>query len=176
MSQRKSPERRQGKAGTTRDVGDVVDIKPGVSRAPAAPHWPRQRLLAETVHLWETFWASGLARLVEEPDVPAVRRLFRMYDERERMDRIFAKSPFVEGSTGQVVAHPAARLIASLDERIAKLEPRFGLTPKGRMDLGIAFGAAAKSLEDLNQEFDDDEGAAEVEGYDVDPRVGTIDV
>lgn len=177
MTARKAPERRQGKAGTTHDVGNVLELRGGKSKVPPAPRWPDKPLLKSTLESWSTFWRSGLARLVDPVDRPALDRLFRMYDERERADRQFAKTPFVEGSMGQIVAHPAARVIASLDERILKLEARFGLTPKSRMDLGIAFGAAAKSLEDVNAEWDeaDDDDDHQDEGDLEDPRAA-IDV
>ncbi len=94
-----------------------------------------------------------------------------MYDERERLDRQFRRSPFVTGSTGQTVAHPSAKLVASLDGRIVALEDRFGITPLARMKLGIAVGEAALSLEDLNSEFDEEETEE-----DADPRLEVLEV
>jgi P27 family predicted phage terminase small subunit len=140
---------------------------------PAPPHPPGKRLLAATVEAWSVFWGSDLASLVKPADLPPLTRLFRMYDLRERMERALLTEPFVTGSTGQIVAHPAAKEVASLDGRIEKLEARFGITPKGRMDLGVAMGAAARSLEELNDDFDRDRDQEE----EVDPRrLGVIDV
>lgn len=161
---RKPAERRQRRA--TKDVGVVVAL---ASAEPPPPHPDRHKLLAVTVKAWSTFWSSDLAGLVQPADMQALGRLFRMYDLRERMERALLAQPFTTGSTGQLVAHPAAKEIASLDGRIVALEDRFGLTPAGRLKLGIVFGAAARSLEDLNRGFDDDDEAHE------DPRVRAID-
>jgi P27 family predicted phage terminase small subunit len=121
--------------------------------------------LAETTKAWVSFWESEIAGLVTDPDMPALTRLFRMYDQRTRYERIVLKTPFVTGSTGQTVSHPASKEIASLDGRILQLEDRLGITPMARLKLGITFGAAAKSLEDMNRDFEDDP-----DGEEEDPR------
>ncbi len=41
------------------------------------------------------------------------------------------------GSTGQVVVHPAARMVSDLEGRLATLEDRLGLNPEARLRLGI---------------------------------------
>ena len=125
----------------------------------------------QTVAAWSSFWQSDLSGLVLAADRPALARLFRMYDMRERLERVYQKQPFSVGSTGQLVSHPASKEIASLDGRILALEDRFGITPMGRLKLGVTFGAAAKSLEALNAEFGDD---TEDEDPRTDPRI--IDV
>ena len=66
--------------------------------------------------------------------------------------------------------NPAARELATLDGRLLALEDRFGITPLARMKLGIAIGEAARSLEDLNAEFEEDEDEP-----DQDPRRAVID-
>jgi len=151
MPPRKPADRRQGRG--TRDLGVIGAVAP--PEVPPAPHPHERNLLAATVAAWETFWSSDLAGMVKPVDLVPLSRLFRMYDLRERLERQHLAEPFVAGSTGQIVSHPAAKEIASLDARIDKLEPRFGLTPKGRLELGIAFGAAFKTLEELNRQFDD---------------------
>lgn len=167
MPARKPAERRQGRG--TDDVGAVETTAP--RKIPPAPHPSGRKLLASTVTAWTTFWQSKMATLVEPADQLALARLFRMYDLRERMERTLLAKPFVEGSTGQIVVHPAAKEVASLDARIDKLEPRFGLTPKGRLELGITFGAAVASLEEINRGFDEDDGTDQEE----DPRRRAID-
>lgn len=159
MPPRKPADRRQGKG--TRDVGAVSAVATSV---PSAPHPSGSKLLAATVEAWETFWSDELAGLVKPADMPALVRLFRMYDLRERMERQLLKQPFAEGSTGQIVVHPASKEMASLDGRILALEDRFGITPAGRLKLGVVFGAAARSLEELNRDFDHDDE------IDADPR------
>lgn len=171
MPPRKPPDRRQGRGTNDAEVAPATAGAPwryGRHRPPPPPHLPKQKLLAQTVTSWKTFWDSELAQLVLPADLPALQRLFRMYDARERLERTFMSKPFVDGSTGQLVAHPAAKVVASLDTAIDRLEPRFGITPKGRLELGVTFGAAAKSLEEMNRAFEEDD-------EDDDPRRKAID-
>jgi hypothetical protein len=49
------------------------------------------------------------------------------------------------------------RQMLSLDVEIRQLEDRFGLTPRARLQLGITYGEAKKSLEELNAELQADE-------------------
>lgn len=163
MPPRKPADRRQGRG--TRDL----ELVAGAVEAPPPPHPPGRDLLGSTVEAWNALWSSDLATLVKPVDLPPLGRLFRLYDLRERLERTYLQDPFVAGSTGQLVMHPAAKEVASIDARIDKLEARFGITPKGRLELGIAYGAAARSLEDLNRQFDDD-----TEG-ETDPRLQVID-
>ena len=54
-------------------------------QAPDAPKPPRGTLLATTKDAWVAFWESEVAGLVSpKSDMPALRRLFLLYDERER--------------------------------------------------------------------------------------------
>ena len=165
---RKSPERRQ--RTQTRDAGDVGLAVVTDGDTPAPPHPSGRKLLKTTVDQWEGFWSSPLAKLITDADRPALERLFHLLDTRERLQRIYLKDPFTTGSTGQVVSHPAAKELASLDGRIAKLEGQFGLTPKARLDLGVSFGAAAKSLEQLGRDFDKDMDGGDDVDDDEDPR------
>jgi len=168
MSARKPADRRQGKAGTTRDIG-APPVR-AIGSAPALPS-SEKPLLKVTQEAWASFWSTEpLAALVMPADRPALDRLFKMYDLRERLERMVVRQPFMEGSTGQPVVNPAAKEVASLDGRILQLEDRFGITPMARLKLGIAFGEASRSLDRLNEGFDsddaDDDGEAEH-----DPRV-----
>ncbi|MDO8391049.1 MAG: hypothetical protein Q7V57_11215 [Actinomycetota bacterium] len=119
---------------------------------------------------WATFWKSDVAGLVVDADRPALDRLFEYYELRARMLTAFMSEPFSTGSTGQTVVHPAAKEMASLDTRIVALEDRFGITPAGRLKLGIVLGAAAKSLEEMNARFTDGAGGEEEDDDEVDPR------
>ncbi len=159
---RKPPDQRQRR--NTPDIGNVQAI---TSVAPDAPQRADGKpILAAVRAAWVEFWDSDLSGLVLPADMPAMVRLFRMYDSRERMERAYLDAPFSTGSTGQVVIHPAAKEVASLDGRITALEDRFGITPMGRLKLGVTFGAAAKSLEAINADFDSDSHEEEP-----DPRV-----
>ena len=169
MPRRKAPEQRQRTNSPGLGVVEGVEVV-----VPPAPHPQGRKLLAGTVRAWEEFWSGQLAQLVNRADLPALGRLFQLYDLRERMQRALLDEPFVTGSTGQIVAHPAAKEMASLDGRILALEDRFGITPMGRLKLGVTFGAAVKSLDDLNAAFDRGDGTAGPDP-DADPRLGAID-
>lgn len=145
------------------------------SKVPPAPHPANSKLLAETTKAWTAFWTSEISGLVQDPDRPALVRLFRMYDQRTRLERVVLKTPFVTGSTGQLTMHPGAKEIASLDGRILQLEDRLGITPMARLKLGVTFGAAARSLEDLNRDFREDDGEEEAGTQEADPRLRVID-
>jgi hypothetical protein len=152
VSTRKPAERRQ-RGSRTADVGTITPLP---TTSPPAPHPTGHRLLDDTVEAWDSFWDSPVSALVNSADMPALRRLFQMYDSRERFEREVRKQPYTTGSTGQVVVNPATKEIASLDSRIDRLEERFGITPKGRLGLGVVLGQAQRSLEEMNRAFDDD--------------------
>lgn len=120
---------------------------------------------------WAAFWASDIAGATLDADMPALIRLFEMYEQRERLIAVYVVEPFATGSTGQLSMHPAAKEIASLDARIERGEGSFGITPDGRLKLGIVMGAAARSLEDLNRAFADARNA----DVDDDPRSRVIE-
>jgi len=126
------------------------------SAAKAGPPEPPAGLLAATRAAWAGFWASPLAALVIEADHPALERLFELYDERARAWREYREHRVVEGSQGQPVANPLFRVAMALDVEVRALEDRYGLTPAARLKLGIRLGEAARSLEDLARDLDDD--------------------
>ncbi len=163
MPPRKPAEKRQGRG--TRDVGHLAlaaEAKPAFE----LPKLGGKPPLKFTCEAWAAYWSSSLPQLLTEADKPALIRLFDLYDQRERMARAFRREPFSTGSTGQKVVNPAARELATLDVRMVALEDRFGITPLARMKLGIAIGEGARSLEDLNREFEDDKDGRQ----DQDPR------
>ena len=103
--------------------------------------------------------SSELAEVVElGTDQPAITRLFTLYDERERAFRGYKKRRLTLGYKGQPVLNPLGRMMLQLDEEIRQLEDRLGLTPRARLQLGITFSEAAKSLDDLNRMFTGDGG------------------
>jgi len=149
----KPPERRQrrNKRWGPKLVREVHQGEP-----PEAP----RGLLKTTRELWDGFWSSVLVEEVVQPvDLPAIRRLFALYDERERAYRAYRNERLVEGSQGQPVLHPLARQIPKYDSEIRQLEKEFGLTPKARAKLGISFTEAKRRLSDLNRDLEVDPDA-----------------
>ena len=151
-------------------VSSLADQRPGRRRGivldftpPAGPPppMPPGRYLAATKALWERFWTSPVAQLVDcESDWPRLARWVSYVDEWVRAMRQFRRERLVLGSTGQMVINPMATYALRLEHEIAKIEEKFGLTPLDRTRLGISFGEAHRSLLDLNAELDegDDEG------------------
>lgn len=166
------PRRKPATARQNRETRDIGLVRRQEGRVPECPKLGGKAMLAETVRAWARFWESDVSGLVVDADMAALERMFGMYDMRARMMKEYLKSPFSAGSMGQLKAHPAAAEIASLDSRIVALEDRFGITPSGRLKLGIVLGAAAKSLEDINAGFLEDTDDQE---QDHDPRLKIID-
>lgn len=148
----KSPDRRQRRAPL--EVVRLDDLRP----VDDAPPLPGGRLLKKTKERWVAFWGSALARAIDrETDLPALHRLWTLYDERERCYRAFRKERLVPGSQGQLVLNPLGRQMSALDPEIRALEDRFGLTPMARQRLGLAFATTQRTLDDLNRETEEDE-------------------
>lgn len=124
----------------------------------ADPAW-----LASTKKHWGEFWSSPAARKIETSlDLPAVDRLFALYDERARSLSAFRRNRLVKGSQGQAVLNPLGRQINSLNTQILALEDRLGLSPMARLKLNLTLGEDPDepgSLDDLNDalSFGDDD-------------------
>jgi P27 family predicted phage terminase small subunit len=140
---RKPAELRQNRI--TKDV--VVALRP-VDRAPEASVGWRPG----TVERWDFFWESKLASNVEPSDEGALRRLFRLYDEIDRMwDAIEETGRVVEGSQGQPRPNPLFKQVETFQAEARQLEDRFGLSPMSRLKLGVTFADAHMSLSALNE-------------------------
>jgi len=144
MSAKKPAEKRQNR--TTRDFG----VLPQIQVDPRSVPIPPAHLTERWVRSWEVFWASPFAQVVQPAQYPALERLFSMYEERERMDTYLREEPMTVGSQGQKILNPMYRQRTSVDAEIRQLEDRFGLHPKAGLQLGIVYGEAARSLEELN--------------------------
>lgn len=132
-----------------RDIGTIVPIESARS-IPKPP--PGLQALIRSA--WESFWTTPLAQLITDADLPALHRLFDLYDELDRIWRAAKKHRIVTGSQGQEVLNPLYKQSDSLRNEIRQLEDRFGLTPMARLKLGVKFGEAKRSLAD---EVDDDD-------------------
>ena len=144
MSAKKPIEKRQNRA--TKDLG----VLPQIEVDPRSIPTPPAHLTERWVKAWEIFWASPFAQVVQPAQHPALERLFSMYEERERMDVYLREEPMSVGSQGQKILNPMYRQRSAVDAEIRQLEDRFGLHPKAGLQLGIVYGEAARSLEELN--------------------------
>jgi len=140
---RKAAGERQNRV--TKDV--VVPLRSGSVVPEAEGNWR-----PATVDRWEEFWGSKLAANVEESDHGALRRLFRLYDELERLwEAVEETGRVVDGSQGQPRPNPLFKQIETFQAEARQLEDRFGLSPKSRLQLGITFADAHLSLAALNE-------------------------
>ncbi len=143
MSARKPAGLRQN-----RITSDVVVPLRSVSQVPEASDGWR----VDTVRRWTFFWESKLAANVEPSDEGALRRLFRLYDEIDRMwDAIEETGRVVEGSQGQPRPNPLFKQVETFQAEARQLEDRFGLSPMSRLKLGVTFADAHMSLAALNE-------------------------
>jgi P27 family predicted phage terminase small subunit len=146
-------QRRNQRTSTERTGVGLVALPGGQLDPPPAP----SGLLKATREDWAAFWASPLGALVVLADVPALRRLFTLYDERARAYRGLRQvGRLVETEKGATL-NPLAGFLKACDAEIRLLEDRFGLSPIARLRLGVALGEAAKSLDELNRSLDADD-------------------
>src|SRR5436309_546039 len=102
--------RRRNKGGSAVKLAATAKVRHGVAQLPALPG--ARELLPSTREWWKTVWASPMAAVYLEADVPALARLATLVDRQER------------GEAG-------SRLLGE----IRSLEDRFGLSPLARRRL-----------------------------------------
>lgn len=129
----------------------LLELVPARAAAPAAP----QGLSDEILTWWEAYWASDVASVASEVDLPLIRRLFGMYAQYEQAVDVVRKAIVTKGSTGQIRVNPLADYAFKLAGQILRLEEELGLTPLSRQRLGIAVAERYRSLDDLNRSFVD---------------------
>lgn len=130
-----------------------------------------------TVAEWEAWWASDVARMIDvASEAPIVRRLFDLLDQADRFEAEGRLQPLVEGSTGQPTINPLLKHAQALRDEARRDEAVLGRGPKRRLDLGIKFGDAARSLDDVNRRLSAatrNDAASEPAD---DPRLASIEV
>jgi P27 family predicted phage terminase small subunit len=165
----KDPEKRQ-----RRNSAKNLDVVPEAAGLPEVPA-PPAGLLKSVRDRWAAYWASPVAQLADPvSDLPALERLYRLYDDLERSHTAVRKQGhMVRGYRDQTVMNPLLKHMQLVQAEVRQLEDRFGLSPRARLSLGVTLGEAAKSLADLNSEFmtggedDDDPRFDVIAGQDV---------
>ena len=107
-----------------------------VRRPRARPEWR-----PDTKAAWHAYWSSELAGMAVAVDLPAIARLFAMYDQHARSMELVAQALVVRGSTGQLRTNPLADHALRLESAIVRLENELGLTPAARQRMGIRVSA-----------------------------------
>ena len=174
----KDPEDRQ-RRNAAKPLELVATALEQPSVAADGPPAPPDYLLPATQDRWVAYWTSPVAKLVDAvSDLPALERLFWLYDDLERSRRaVRDKGHMIEGSQGQTVMNPLLRHMQTQAAEIRQMEDRFGLSPRARLALNLTLGQAAQSLADLNAPFltdggDDDDPRMDVVDAEVVPDVG----
>jgi P27 family predicted phage terminase small subunit len=145
-----APKRPENRSRVPR--GSSMTVLPGGLAEPKiVPPPAPAKILGSTRRAWQAFWASPLAKHTIPTDHEALRRLFRLYDQRERYLIEGSKRTVSLGSTGQLVIHPLLKEVDAIDAKILTLEDRFGLSPMSRLKLQVTLGDASRSLEELNK-------------------------
>ncbi len=86
---------------------------------------------------WTDIWTLG-SGVYQPTDVNVIERYCALHERRHRLLVIVESDGWLaQGSTGQVVVHPAAKMVSDIEGRLATLEDRLGLNPEARLRLGI---------------------------------------
>ena len=112
---------------------------PTITRSTAPTLLPDPPLSLGTVgtDYWIEVWTAG-AGVYQPTDTYVIERYCSLQERRRNlMDLVEADGWLTTGSTGQVVVHPAARMVSDIEGRLSSLEDRLGLNPEARLRLGI---------------------------------------
>lgn len=125
-----------------RALPEVIDT--GMAPVQAVPPTPPSLRRHGSV-VWEQLWTFARAWLAIGTDVNVVLRYCEAHDLRAELQATIAgEGRFTEGSTGQLVEHPASKMLRELDRDILRMEGALGLTPSDRAKLGLAVLTAAE--------------------------------
>lgn len=103
------------------------------------PPSPPTTLSSRATQVWKEVWDAGREAYNIRTDGHIIARYAEMTSRREILLKTLDTEGWTTvGSSGQIVAHPAARLIAEVDSKLQSLEDRLGLNPEARIRLGIA--------------------------------------
>ena len=139
MSRPAPAEARQGHASTTPTVRR--------SNTPIPMPDPPSSLGPVGVTCWTDVWTVG-SGVYQASDFNVIERYCSLHERRRHLlGLVEADGWLTTGSTGQVVTHPAARMVGEIEGRLVSLEDRLGLNPEARVRLGIAAVEHANRLD-----------------------------
>ena len=136
----KPEDKRQGH----RTRGALIPLEGGIQAPDPDAEW------TEVVkEAWLAYWESDVASAAQPTTLPALKRLFTLYDQHERAMAVVRQALVVKGSTGQIRVNPLADYALKVEGQIQKLESEFGLTPTARARLGLSVAQAQEAIEQL---------------------------
>ena len=127
----------------------VKPAPPAVTNDPTAPAEfdepdPPAHLDEVGREMWAALWALGGPTGVDSPraDGPVIDRYCTLTQVRlELLETLTREGWTAEGSKGQLIQHPAARILRDIEADMLRLENLLGLNPVARFSLqGLALG------------------------------------
>lgn len=99
--------------------------------------------------IWAMVWQLGNG-VYTASDTFVIERYASLQSRRVAMLAVLEREgEFSSGAAGQVVAHPAAKLLADIETKLVGLEDRLGLNPEARVRLGVAQVEARSKLDEF---------------------------
>ena len=139
MSRTKHPELREGKPRKAVAKPAVEFVWEGPPEPPAS---------ITNVELWNEIWNFGGEGGAYDRvgDFQAIKRYVELNQRRDELNEILIREGYIaEGSQGQDVAHPAAKLINDCEAKLSQLEDKLGLNPTSRLSLVMTANRAAST-------------------------------
>lgn len=100
------------------------------------------------VEVWNAVWSAGGSAYVEATDRWPIHRYAQFQERRVALLKIVEDEGWTaEGSKGQIIQHPAARVLNDVEGKLVPLEDRLGLSPEARLRLGITAAHARSALD-----------------------------
>jgi P27 family predicted phage terminase small subunit len=100
---------------------------------------PPNELNAYGTNLWHLIWEAGSSAYNDKTDFMAISRYCSLSQRRRQLLKVLEEEGMITtGSTGQLVSHPAAKLLDQIEGRLSPLEDRLGLNLESRLRLGIS--------------------------------------
>jgi len=105
---------------------------------------------------WNSIWAVGADAYHTEGDAFIIERYVSLQVRRSKlMAMIEIDGWMTEGSQGQSVANPVARLLLDIEGKLPGLEDRLGLNPEARLRLGLAAAETKSKLDSFREDIDE---------------------
>ena len=109
------------------------------SQLPIVVPDPPSELNAYGRNLWQCIWEAGRSAYSDKTDFQAIARYCSLSQRRQELLKIIDEEGMITtGSTGQLVSHPACKLVDQIEGRLSPLEDRLGLNLESRLRLGIS--------------------------------------
>lgn len=102
---------------------------------------------------WDGFWRSPAGLLVDESDLPALRRLWALRNTADLLLVAASAEPLVQGARGARVANPLFGKYEKLLPEIRQIEDRFCMSPAGRRSVTVERAAVnARTLDTISND------------------------